>query len=126
MLDRWFESQRNPNFLLLSIALFDIHLLLIALFDIHRSLQFLVITINLKLCSACSVEVDSSSGDSDNNKVVGSRKRQRSESSGGASCSNYKACREKLRRDRLNERFLKLVAVIETDYWYIKRAYCDA
>uniref|UniRef100_A0A803P346 THO complex subunit 1 n=1 Tax=Cannabis sativa TaxID=3483 RepID=A0A803P346_CANSA len=72
------------------------------------------------------VEVDSSSGDSDNNKVVGSRKRQRSESSGGASCSNYKACREKLRRDRLNERFLKLVAVIETDYWYIKRAYCDA
>ncbi|KAF4394407.1 transcription factor ILR3 [Cannabis sativa] len=61
-----------------------------------------------------SVEVDlSSSGDSDNNKVVGSRKRQRSESSGGASCSNYKACREKLRRDRLNERFLELVAVME-------------
>ncbi|PON48526.1 Basic helix-loop-helix transcription factor [Parasponia andersonii] len=56
------------------------------------------------------VEVDCSSGDSDNVKEVGSRKRQRSESS-GASCS--KACREKLRRDRLNDRFLELVAAME-------------
>ncbi|EXC23154.1 hypothetical protein L484_018285 [Morus notabilis] len=57
------------------------------------------------------VEVDCPSGDSDSIKEVGSRKRPRSDQSSGASCS--KACREKLRRDRLNERFLELVAVME-------------
>ncbi|KAL5573222.1 hypothetical protein UlMin_022819 [Ulmus minor] len=56
-------------------------------------------------------EVDCSYGESDSSKEVGStRKRSRCESSGG-SCS--KACREKLRRDRLNERFLELVAAME-------------
>ncbi|KAF3443750.1 hypothetical protein FNV43_RR13440 [Rhamnella rubrinervis] len=57
-----------------------------------------------------SVEIDCSSGDSDSLKEVGSRKRPRSESC-GTSCS--KACREKLRRDRLNDRFLELVSVLD-------------
>ncbi|KAH0984156.1 hypothetical protein GBA52_011333 [Prunus armeniaca] len=47
-----------------------------------------------------SVEVDYSSGDSDNLMEVGSQKRLRS-GSYGASFS--KACREKLQRNRLNE-----------------------
>ncbi|CAB4304737.1 unnamed protein product [Prunus armeniaca] len=49
-----------------------------------------------------SVEVDCSSGDSDNLMEVGSQKRLRS-GSYGASFS--KACREKLQRNRLNESF---------------------
>ncbi|XP_048327210.2 transcription factor ILR3 [Ziziphus jujuba] len=57
-----------------------------------------------------SVEVDYSSGDSDRVREIRSRKRQRSKSC-SASCT--KACREKLRRDRLNGRFLELVSVLD-------------
>ncbi|XP_016649000.1 PREDICTED: transcription factor ILR3-like [Prunus mume] len=57
-----------------------------------------------------SVEVDCSSGDSDNLMEVGSQKRLRS-GSYGASFS--KACWEKLQRNRLNERFLELVSVLD-------------
>ncbi|XP_021811228.1 transcription factor ILR3-like [Prunus avium] len=56
------------------------------------------------------VEADCSSGDSDNLMEVGSQKRLRSESYGA---SFSKACREKLRRNRLNERFLELVSVLD-------------
>ncbi|GAV90928.1 HLH domain-containing protein [Cephalotus follicularis] len=57
-----------------------------------------------------SVEVDSSFGDSDGAKESGSRKRVRSES---CSASSSKACREKLRRDRLNDKFLELGSILE-------------
>lgn len=62
--------------------------------------------------SAASVTIDCSFGDSDGPKEVeaGSRKRLRSES---CCVSGSKACREKLRRDRLNERFLELGSMLE-------------
>ncbi|KAK9284616.1 hypothetical protein L1049_023792 [Liquidambar formosana] len=60
--------------------------------------------------SDASVEVDCSFGDSDGLKEVGSRKRLKAES---CSASGSKACREKLRRDRLNERFLELGSILE-------------
>ncbi|KAK4744314.1 hypothetical protein SAY87_010626 [Trapa incisa] len=52
--------------------------------------------------SSFSMDADGSSGDSDGLKGNGSKKRVRSESR-GASAS--KACREKLRRDRLNDKY---------------------
>lgn len=62
--------------------------------------------------STASVTIDCSFGDSDGPKEVevGSRKRLRSES---CCVSGSKACREKLRRDRLNERFLELGSILE-------------
>lgn len=61
---------------------------------------------------ACNlgVEFDCSFGDSEGLIETGSRKRLKSES---CSASGSKACREKLRRDKLNERFLKLGSVLE-------------
>ncbi|XP_057506484.1 transcription factor ILR3-like [Actinidia eriantha] len=61
-------------------------------------------------CSNASVEIDCSFGDSESLEETGSRKRLRSEA---CSASGSKACREKLRRDKLNERFLELGAVLE-------------
>ncbi|KAG5551125.1 hypothetical protein RHGRI_009521 [Rhododendron griersonianum] len=55
-------------------------------------------------------ENDGSFGDSDNQRETGSKKRARSELSGA---SSSKACREKLRRDRLNDKFIKLASVLE-------------
>nr|WIE96082.1 basic helix-loop-helix transcription factor [Loropetalum chinense var. rubrum] len=60
--------------------------------------------------SNASVEVDCSFGDSDGLKEVGSKKRLRAES---CCASGSKACREKLRRDRLNERFVELGSILE-------------
>ncbi|XP_068639294.1 transcription factor ILR3-like [Aristolochia californica] len=54
----------------------------------------------------CPSEVPGSDGP----KTLGSRKRQRSDSGNG---SGSKACREKLRRDILNDRFLELAALME-------------
>ncbi|KAG4212901.1 hypothetical protein ERO13_A01G013500v2 [Gossypium hirsutum] len=62
--------------------------------------------------SNVSATVDCSFADSDCLKDVVSRKRLKSESCGG---SGSKACREKLRRDRLNDRFLELGAVLEPE-----------
>ncbi|PKI32668.1 hypothetical protein CRG98_046933 [Punica granatum] len=56
-----------------------------------------------------SVEIDGSFGDSDGVKE-NPKKRLRSESCGATSS---KACREKLRRDRLNDKFLELGAILE-------------
>ncbi|KAJ4801495.1 basic helix-loop-helix (bHLH) DNA-binding superfamily protein [Rhynchospora pubera] len=56
------------------------------------------------------VEINASSGDLNQNKEASSNKRSRSES---CSQPSSKACREKLRRDRLNERFLELGSVLE-------------
>ncbi|TKY66702.1 Transcription factor ILR3 [Spatholobus suberectus] len=52
--------------------------------------------------SNVGVEIDDSLGDSDGLKESGSKKRVRSES---CAASSSKACREKLRRDRLNDKY---------------------
>ncbi|KAH7844014.1 hypothetical protein Vadar_023384 [Vaccinium darrowii] len=57
-----------------------------------------------------SVEVDCSIGDSECQKEGGSRKRLKP---GSCNASGSKACREKLRRDKLTERFLELGSVLE-------------
>ncbi|XP_043707278.1 transcription factor ILR3-like [Telopea speciosissima] len=64
----------------------------------------------LNLSSTVSVEIDGFLGDSDALKEMGSRKRVRSES---CCASGSKACREKMRRDRLNDRFLDLGSILE-------------
>ncbi|KAF5481117.1 hypothetical protein F2P56_001797 [Juglans regia] len=62
-------------------------------------------------CSSnSSMIVECSFGDSDNLKDVVSRKRLRPETNGA---TGSKACREKLRRDCLNERFLELGSIVE-------------
>ncbi|XP_042482250.1 transcription factor ILR3-like [Macadamia integrifolia] len=61
--------------------------------------------------STVSVEIDGFLGeDSDALKEMGSRKRVRSES---CCAPGSKACREKMRRDRLNDRFLDLGSILE-------------
>lgn len=55
------------------------------------------------------VEIDSAFGDS-NGLKESSKKRFRSESCGS---SSSKACREKLRRDRLNDKFVELASILE-------------
>ncbi|XP_058198203.1 transcription factor bHLH115-like isoform X1 [Rhododendron vialii] len=57
-----------------------------------------------------SVDFADSFGNLDGIKECGSRKRMRPES---CSSSDSKACREKMRRDRLNERFLELSLILE-------------
>ncbi|TYH46497.1 hypothetical protein ES332_D11G340000v1 [Gossypium tomentosum] len=59
-----------------------------------------------------SVEIDGSFEDSDGLKESGSKKRVRSES---CNVSSSKACREKLRRDRLNEKFMELSSILEPE-----------
>ncbi|RDX72117.1 Transcription factor ILR3 [Mucuna pruriens] len=56
------------------------------------------------------VDIDGSLGDSDGLKESGSKKRVRSES---CAVSSSKACREKLRRDRLNDKFVELGSILE-------------
>lgn len=64
----------------------------------------------LNCSSTVSADIECSFVDSDGLKEAGSRKRLRSESCNG---SGSKACREKLRRDKLNERFLELGSILE-------------
>ncbi|XP_012434410.1 transcription factor ILR3 isoform X1 [Gossypium raimondii] len=59
-----------------------------------------------------SVEIDGSFEDSDGLKESGSKKRVRSES---CNVSSSKACREKLRRDKLNEKFMELSSILEPE-----------
>ncbi|KAL3508540.1 hypothetical protein ACH5RR_027941 [Cinchona calisaya] len=60
--------------------------------------------------SNVSVEIDGSLGDSDGPKETGSKKRARTEA---CSSSSSKACREKQRRDRLNDKFVELGALLD-------------
>jgi len=60
--------------------------------------------------SNVGVEIDGSFGDSDSHRETGSKKRARPESCGP---SSSKACREKLRRDRLNDKFIELASILE-------------
>ncbi|CAI8617558.1 unnamed protein product [Vicia faba] len=62
------------------------------------------------LSSNVGAEVDVSLGDSDSLKESGSKKRGRSES---CAATSSKACREKLRRDRLNDKFIELGSILE-------------
>ncbi|GFP95330.1 transcription factor ilr3 [Phtheirospermum japonicum] len=57
-----------------------------------------------------SVEIDGSLGESDVPKETGTKKRSRTEA---CAPSSSKACREKLRRDKLNDRFIELAALLE-------------
>ncbi|XP_058210676.1 transcription factor ILR3-like [Rhododendron vialii] len=59
-----------------------------------------------------SAEADCSFGDSEGQKEGASRKRSKS---GSCNASGSKACREKLRRDKLTERFLELGSVLEPE-----------
>lgn len=60
--------------------------------------------------SNVSVEIEGSFGDSEGIKEPSTKKRGRSESCSG---SSSKACREKLRRDRLNDKFMELGSILE-------------
>nr|GLL22603.1 transcription factor ILR3-like [Ipomoea trifida] len=60
--------------------------------------------------STVSPELDGSFGDSDGTKDTGSKKRPRAES---CTSTSSKACREKLRRDKLNDKFMELGALLE-------------
>ncbi|KDP39043.1 hypothetical protein JCGZ_00800 [Jatropha curcas] len=60
--------------------------------------------------SDAGVEIDGPFGNSEAQKESSSKKRGRSESCGA---SSSKACREKLRRDRLNDKFLELGSILE-------------
>ncbi|KAL8510520.1 hypothetical protein ACS0TY_017368 [Phlomoides rotata] len=60
--------------------------------------------------SNASVEIEGSFGESDGQKETGSKKRARTES---CAPSSSKACREKQRRDRLNDKFMELGALLE-------------
>ncbi|GFP89976.1 transcription factor ilr3 [Phtheirospermum japonicum] len=60
--------------------------------------------------SNTSVEIDGSLGESDVPKETGTKKRSRTEA---CAPSSSKACREKLRRDKLNDRFIELAALLE-------------
>ncbi|KAK4398470.1 Transcription factor ILR3 [Sesamum angolense] len=60
--------------------------------------------------SNVSVEIDGSFGESDVQKETGSKKRARTEP---CAPSSSKACREKQRRDRLNDKFVELGALLE-------------
>lgn len=57
-----------------------------------------------------SVDIDGSFGESDCLKESGSKKRTRAES---CTSSSSKACREKLRREKLNDKFMELAALLE-------------
>lgn len=57
-----------------------------------------------------SVDIDGSIGESDCLKESGSKKRARAES---CMSSSSKACREKLRREKLNDKFMELAALLE-------------
>ncbi|XVF25962.1 hypothetical protein REPUB_Repub13aG0259100 [Reevesia pubescens] len=65
---------------------------------------------SLTCSTPLSVEFNESFGNSDNLNETSSQKRMRS---GSSSASGSKACREKMRRDRLNDRFLELGSILD-------------
>ncbi|GAB2284644.1 Transcription factor ilr3 [Dionaea muscipula] len=64
----------------------------------------------LNVPSNVGVEIDDVFADTEVPKESGSKKRGRSEACGP---SSSKACREKLRRDRLNDKFMELASTLE-------------
>ncbi|XP_010544248.1 PREDICTED: transcription factor bHLH115 [Tarenaya hassleriana] len=78
-------------------------------FSVHNS----VVPWPIELISgsdSLSAEIDGFLGDLDGLNEPASRKRLKSESCTG---SNSKACREKQRRDRLNDKFMELSSILE-------------
>nr|XP_043620622.1 transcription factor ILR3 [Erigeron canadensis] len=67
-------------------------------------------TFNLSSSNPLSVEFDGSIVDSDGHNDSRSKKRGRSES---CNATSSKACREKLRRDKLNDKFVELASILE-------------
>ncbi|XVE87866.1 hypothetical protein DITRI_Ditri19aG0022700 [Diplodiscus trichospermus] len=65
---------------------------------------------SLTCSNPLSAEFNESFGNSDNLNETGSRNRVRS---GTCSASGSKACREKMRRDRLNDRLLELGSILD-------------
>ncbi|XWS19476.1 hypothetical protein CRYUN_Cryun31cG0019500 [Craigia yunnanensis] len=65
---------------------------------------------SLTCSTPLSVEFNESFGNSDNHNETGSRKQVRS---GSCGASGSKACREKMRRDKLNDRFLELGSILD-------------
>ncbi|CAK9315596.1 unnamed protein product [Citrullus colocynthis] len=78
-------------------------------FSPPQSISFSWSNPSINFSSQHSLEVDCSYEDLDSSKEMG-RKRLRGETS---AASTSKACREKQRRDKLNERFLELATVLE-------------
>ncbi|CAA2946650.1 transcription factor ILR3 [Olea europaea subsp. europaea] len=64
----------------------------------------------LNASSNVSVEIDGSLGESDVARETGSKKRART---GSCAPSSSKACREKQRRERLNDKFMELGVLLE-------------
>lgn len=60
--------------------------------------------------ASSNISVDGSNSDSGVIKEAGSKKRVRSETCSG---SSNKACREKMRRDKLNDKFMELGAILD-------------
>ncbi|KAG6385542.1 hypothetical protein SASPL_154378 [Salvia splendens] len=95
---------------LLLISAFVAHVILLihiisALFEVSDVFFFSEIRFG-----ALCVEIDGSFGESDSLKETGSKKRARTET---CAVSSSKACREKQRRDRLNDKFMELGALLE-------------
>ncbi|KAI7724819.1 hypothetical protein M8C21_021017 [Ambrosia artemisiifolia] len=67
-------------------------------------------TLNASSSNHPSADLDGSIGDSDGHNDSRSKKRGRSESCSGTSS---KACREKLRRDKLNDKFVELASILD-------------
>ncbi|KAE9458183.1 hypothetical protein C3L33_09915, partial [Rhododendron williamsianum] len=80
----------------------------VILFDCSYSICLLT-SFSCGIWYVSSVEIDSF-GESDSLKETGSKKRTRPESCG---TSSSKACREKLRRDKLNDKFIELGSILE-------------
>ncbi|XP_074319465.1 transcription factor ILR3-like [Silene latifolia] len=96
-------SQENPNFLLYDCnSLLDENFVLDCNFSTIQ--PFDASAFNL------SAELDGTYGDSDGPKENNLKKRGRTEASGP---SSSKACREKARRDRLNDKFVELGSILE-------------
>jgi len=103
-------SPENPNWLL-DYTLIDDITVPGADFPTAPVTSFQWTPQTLNVSNPLSVEVDGSFGESNISKESGSKKRVRSESCSGGTGS--KACREKMRRDRLNERFIELGSILE-------------
>ncbi|KAL9232376.1 hypothetical protein vseg_007495 [Gypsophila vaccaria] len=101
-------SQENPNFLL-----FDCNSLIDENFNFDCNFNPPNSAFNYPLNASdfnLSAELDGTYGDSRGTKDNTSKKRGRSDSCGP---SSSKACREKARRDRLNDKFVELGAILE-------------
>lgn len=102
-------SQENPNWFFDCALIDDIHVP-DATFTAPNSAFNWPLQQTLNAPPNVGVEIDGTFGDSEGPKENSSKKRGRSEVCGP---SSSKACREKLRRDRLNDKFMELGSILE-------------